>query len=126
MAKNNNKAETEKSLENIHSKLHDSLTIQENDTIVTRQVKQNILQRVGEENAKLIAFVDILDNKITILLSESNDKEKNQQIEDFFYDQTTNPHSRRIFENKMVEVLILPDPNIRRYIDYALNKRTKN
>jgi hypothetical protein len=126
MAKNNNKAETEKSLENIHSKLHDSLTIQENDTIVTRQVKQNILQRVGEENAKLIAFVDILDNKITILLSESNDKEKNQQIENFFYDQTTNPHSRRIFENKMVEVLILPDPNIRRYIDYALNKRTKN
>jgi hypothetical protein len=126
MAKNNNKAETEKSLENIHSKLHDSLTIQENDTIVTRQVKQNILQRVGEENAKLIAFVDILDNKITILLSENNDEEKNQQIEDLFYDQTTNPHSRRIFENKMVEVLILPDPNIRRYIDYALNKRTKN
>lgn len=126
MAKNNNKAETEKSLTNIQSKLHDSLTIQENDTIVTRQVKQNILQKVGEENAKLIAFVDILDNKITILLSDSNDEEKNQQIEDFFYDKTTNPHSRKIFENKMVEVLILPDPNIRRYIDYALNKRTKN
>ncbi|CAB4146391.1 hypothetical protein UFOVP495_6 [uncultured Caudovirales phage] len=126
MAKNNNKAETEKSLENIKSKLHDSLTIQENDTIVTRQIKQNILQKVGEENIDLISFVDILDNKITILLSENNDKEKNQKIEDFFYDKTTNPHSRRIFENRMVEVLILPDPNIRRYIDYVLNTRTKN